>query len=277
MNNRSLVSILICTYNASSTIERTLLSCLNQTYPNIEVLIHDDQSLDNTLQIIRNIQDPRVRVIESGRKLWPYAGLNLLLEYAKWEYIAIQDHDDLWHIDKLSIQIEALENNYDYIWCGTKTLMRYEWDQMGFEYYLGKESYYAIHPSLVFRKTDKRYPESISYMVDAYFQKILCDWKKRIINIDKTLTLHLVKAWATNYSYKWFTYTFATLRSVFFLHPLWYGVCVLGWETLRKILYPLFVIFGLWSLIDKCERVSFVILGNKIKRYDQDKLKKMGF
>jgi glycosyltransferase involved in cell wall biosynthesis len=50
-----LVSILICTYNAENTIEETIKSCLNQTYKNIEILIHDDQSKDNTIDIINKI------------------------------------------------------------------------------------------------------------------------------------------------------------------------------------------------------------------------------
>jgi glycosyltransferase involved in cell wall biosynthesis len=48
-----LVSILICTYNAEKTIKETLDSCLNQTYKNFEILIHDDQSKDKTIEIIK--------------------------------------------------------------------------------------------------------------------------------------------------------------------------------------------------------------------------------
>lgn len=64
-----LVSILICTYNASTTIEQTILSCLEQTYEHIEILIHDDQSTDETIKIIQSIDDERIRIIQSGKKL----------------------------------------------------------------------------------------------------------------------------------------------------------------------------------------------------------------
>lgn len=272
-----LVSILICTYNAAQTIEKTLLSCLNQSYRNVEVLIHDDQSKDDTLTIIRMLMDPRVRIIETGKKLWPYAGLNALLDEAQWEYIAIQDHDDLRHPQKLEFQIKLLSEHEKYIGCGTKTLMWYEGDKKWFEYYLGSENYYTIHPSLVFRNTTIRYPINTDYMVDAYFQKQLCNGKKIIANIDQTLTLHLVKAGAKNYSYKRFTYSFATLRSIFFLHPVWYGICILGRETLRKIVYPLLHLSGKGYFIDRLERLPFVLLGNKIGDYDLDKLKALGF
>jgi len=274
-----LVSILICTYNAAETIEKTIQSCLNQSYQHIEILIHDDQSKDATLQIISNIQNNKIKIIKSGKKLGPYWWLNFLLDHAQWEFVAIQDHDDLWHKEKLLKQIEFLHTYPTYIGCGTKTLMWYEWDQKWFEYYLGKESYYTIHPSLVFRNCDYRYPIDTSYMVDAYFQKKeLCKWwNKLIYSIDKTLTLHLVKAWASNYSYKWFTCSLATLRSIFYLHPIWYGVCILWWETLRKILYSVLLFFDLWKWIDKCERLPFVILGNKMGEYNEERLKEMGF
>ena len=96
-----LVSILICTHNAENTIEQTLRTCLNQTYKNFEILIHDDQSKDKTLNIIKNIWDKRIKVVESWKKLWPYKGLNFLLYHAKWDYIAIKYHDDLWYPEKI--------------------------------------------------------------------------------------------------------------------------------------------------------------------------------
>ncbi|MBQ7074537.1 glycosyltransferase [bacterium] len=60
-----LVSILICTYNAEKTIKNTLDSCLNQTYSSFEILIHDDQSKDKTLEVIESLGDQRIKVLES--------------------------------------------------------------------------------------------------------------------------------------------------------------------------------------------------------------------
>ena len=64
-----LVSVLICTYNAEKTIEETLRSCLDQTYTHFEILIHDDQSKDRTIELIKTIGDKRIRIIDSGKKL----------------------------------------------------------------------------------------------------------------------------------------------------------------------------------------------------------------
>ena len=62
---KGLISILICTYNAQDTIVKTLESCLNQTYQNFEILIHDDGSKDKTLVAIQKINDSRIQILNS--------------------------------------------------------------------------------------------------------------------------------------------------------------------------------------------------------------------
>ena len=270
MRKEALVSILICTYNAEKTIEQTLDSCLNQTYHNFERLIHDDQSKDKTIEVINKMWDSRIKTIDSWKKLWPYEWLNYLLDYAKWDYIAIQDHDDLWYPTKIEKQVRFLEENKHYVWCWTKTLMWYEWDNKWFEYYLWKENYYALHPSLMFRNEWYRYPNR-TYMNDAYFQKkVLCKWKNLIANIDETLTVHRIKKWAENYSYKWFKYTKQNLKTIFELHPVWYWILCIGFETLRKLVYPLLHWIKKDSWIDSIERWPFRLQGMKIKKLKRE-------
>jgi len=265
-----LVSILICTYNGEKTIEDTLNSCLNQTYNNFEILIHDDQSTDSTIEKIKGIKDNRIKIIESWKKLWPYKWLNFLLDHAKWDYIAIQDHDDLRKPEKLEKQVKFLEENKQYIWCGTKTLMWYEWDNKCFEYYLWKENYYTLHPSLMFRNWNYRYVEDVVYMWDAYFQKmVLCKWKNLIWNIDETLTIHRIKAWAENYSYKRFKFTKRNLKAIYELHPKLYWTKVLLRETMRKIVYPVLHWIKADELIDKIERFPYMIQGCKVKKMNE--------
>ena len=264
----SKVSVLLCSYNAEVYIRATLQSLLAQTYTNIEILILDNNSKDTTVEIIKSYKDTRIHLYPSEKNLGPYWGLNFLLEQATGEYIAIQDHDDLWHPQKLAKQIAFLDNNHKYIWCGTKTLMRYEWDQMGFEYFLWKENYYTIHPSLVFRNNKHyRYPHTV-YMCDALFQKnILCHWKKILYNIDETLVMHRVRDGAHNYSYKWYKLTLKNLKTVFSLHPVWYGVSATGFELMRKLVYPVLHRLKLGCLIDRIERLPFILQGYKVRKY----------
>ena len=264
MHREPLVSILICTYNAEKTIKQTLDSCLNQTYYNFEILIHDDQSKDKTIEVIKWIWDNRIKIIDSWKKLWPYMWLNFLIDNAKWEYIAIQDHDDLWYSTKIEKQVKFLEEHKEYVGCWTKVLMWYEWDNQWFEYYLWKENYYTLHPSLMFRNKWYKYPGRV-YMNDAYFQKIvLCNGKNLIANIDETLTVHRVKKWAENYSYKWFKYTRMNFETIFKLHPVWYGILCVGFETLRKIVYPLLHWIKKDNWIDSIERLPFILQWKEI-------------
>ncbi|MDR0651390.1 MAG: hypothetical protein LBG59_08605 [Candidatus Peribacteria bacterium] len=145
-----------------------------------------------------------------------------MLDKANGEYIAIQDHDDLRHPEKLVKQVNFLMQHPELLGCGTKTLMRYENDHKGFEYFLGPLTMQALHPSLMFRNDGTaRYPENV-YMNDALFQKkVLCKGKRRLIaNLDETLTLHRIRAEAQNYSYSWFQCNKQNIQTIFYLHPL---------------------------------------------------------
>ncbi len=201
-----LVSILICTYNAENTIRNTIDSCLNQTYKNFEILIHDDQSKDRTIEIIKNIWDNRIRIIKSWKKLWPYWWLNFLLDNSKWEYIAIQDHDDLWTSDKLDKQVNFLNKNNKYIWC-------WSWQ---IEYYSKQKTWiitnikwgntnFVPHTSLIFRNWTYRYDGENDFLWDAFFEiKQLTKWKKIIYSLPEILVLHYNKESWGNYSDQWF-------------------------------------------------------------------------
>lgn len=201
-----LISVLICTYNAESTIKNTLESCLNQTYTNFEILIHDDQSKDKTLNIINEINDNRIKVIESWKKLWPYKWLNFLLDHAKWEYIAIQDHDDIRHSKKLEKQISFLDNNKKYIWCWSWFIEYYSkqkaWILVNIEWW---ETNFVAHTSLMFRNWEYRYDENNDFIWDAYFEiRELTKWKKIIYCLPEILIVHYNKESWWNYSDQWF-------------------------------------------------------------------------
>ena len=138
MQNKPLISILIVAYNPGEYLRNTLKSCLNQSYENTEILLLDNKSSEDITQYfpIEPSNLKKIKLVKGKENLGPYRGLNRLLEDAKWEYIAIQDHDDIWHREKLEKQINFLENHQEYIGCGTNTIMYYEWDRKYFEYYL---------------------------------------------------------------------------------------------------------------------------------------------
>lgn len=244
MQNKPLISILIVAYNPGKYLKNTLASCIGQTYQNTEILILDNNSSEDISQYFPTDSEQlaKIKLIKSDTNLGPYRGLNLLLDKAHGDYIAIQDHDDIWHPDKLEKQIDFLETHGEYIGCGTTTIMYYEADQKYFAYFLGQENYYTIHPSLLFRNDGKfRYAISeTEYMCDAWSLKNnLCHREKKIANLTEPLTLHLIKSSSGNYSYRWHKLSLVNIQRVYMLHTLVYATLTVGWEIVRKIVYPL--------------------------------------
>lgn len=109
MPSSPLVSVVMPTYNSALTVLDAVGSVLRQTYQNLELIVVDDCSSDNTVEILERISDPRVQVIKlpenSGS---PSAPRNKALELAKGEYIAFLDSDDLWTPNKLEVQLEQM-------------------------------------------------------------------------------------------------------------------------------------------------------------------------
>jgi glycosyltransferase involved in cell wall biosynthesis len=216
------VSVLIVSFNAGEYIRNTLKSVLDQIYTDFELLIFDNASSDETRKYIQEFNDPRIVLFEGKENLGPYGGLNYLLERAKGQYIAVQDHDDIWHLEKIARQVAFLDKNSKYVGCACTMIMYYEADMMYFEYFLGEKTDYALHPSIMYRNCpDLRYETSIPYMTDAYFLKhTLCQRQKRIFNLRDPLALHIVKGAQGNYSYRWHTLTRQNIQRVYEIHSV---------------------------------------------------------
>jgi hypothetical protein len=153
-----------------------------------------------------------------------------------------------------------LERNKEIVGCWTRTIIWYEWDNKWYESYYWDICYYTIHPSLVFRNKWYRYVENRVYMGDAYFQKkILWNWEKNIWNINKILTIHRVKKWANNYTYKRFKPSAINLNTLFYVYPPFSWICVIIFELIRKLIYPILHKINKWYLIDKIERIPFIL------------------
>lgn len=109
-----LVSIVTPSYNAETLIERTIQSVLEQTYTDWEMIVVDDCSKDNTCQVVREyaLKDPRIKLISLQKNNGaPAAPRNIGVNEAKGVWIAFLDADDIWHPQKLTKQIEALEQH----------------------------------------------------------------------------------------------------------------------------------------------------------------------
>lgn len=105
------VTVIIPTYNRGNMITRSIQSVLQQTYKEIELIVVDDGSTDNTEQVVRDIKDERLRYIKMEKNCGPSAARNMGICCAQGQYIAFQDSDDYWYPKKLQIQLAEIERD----------------------------------------------------------------------------------------------------------------------------------------------------------------------
>ena len=103
-----MVSVIIPSYNREKTIEKAARSVLDQTYTDLELIIVDDGSTDNTKAAVEAIGDPRVRYVRQ-ENAGACVARNRGIDEARGEIIAFQDSDDVWHRDKLEKQLRVFE------------------------------------------------------------------------------------------------------------------------------------------------------------------------
>jgi glycosyltransferase involved in cell wall biosynthesis len=108
-DDSDLVSVVIPAYNAETFIGKTLLSVIGQSYRNLEIIVVDDGSDDGTVSIVEELarRDHRIRLItQENAGVGP--ARNRAIANSQGRLIAPVDADDLWHPDKLALQVEAL-------------------------------------------------------------------------------------------------------------------------------------------------------------------------
>ena len=108
---KNLVSVIIPAFNAEAYIPLTLASVAQQTHSEIEIIVVDDGSTDNTIALIKAAaaKDPRIVLLESRHRGVSHAR-NLGIARARGTYIAPIDADDLWTRDKLAKQLAVLKS-----------------------------------------------------------------------------------------------------------------------------------------------------------------------
>lgn len=111
------VSVLLPTYQSGAYLRETLDSIWTQTYQDYELLVVDDASTDQTLEILQESKDPRLRIIQ-GRNRGLADALNLGITSARGDYIARIDADDLMVPDRLEKQVRFLDAHPEVIVCG---------------------------------------------------------------------------------------------------------------------------------------------------------------
>lgn len=114
------VSVIIPTYNRAHTLKRAMNSVLQQEDVNLELIVVDDGSTDNTKELVESYSDTRVRYLSCSQNNGPSKARNLGAATAQGVYIAFQDSDDEWSLQKLKKQLQVFDTaqgNIGMVYC----------------------------------------------------------------------------------------------------------------------------------------------------------------
>ena len=115
--NVPILSILMPVYNVENYIEEAVYSILNQTFRDFELIILDDCSPDKSLQIVKNITDPRIMIYHGEKNVGLANILNVGLKLARGKYIGRMDSDDISDLSRFEKQITYMESHPDVDLC----------------------------------------------------------------------------------------------------------------------------------------------------------------
>ena len=194
-----LVSIIMPSYNTAKYISNSVKSIQAQTYSNWELIIVDDCSTDNSIEVIKSFNDPRIKLYKNKRNRGAAISRNHALKVAKGKWIAFLDSDDIWVPEKLEKQIMYMKKNnyaftftdyriclngvwmpyinigpdvvnkrrmYDYCYFSTITVM-YDREKIGLIQIanLKKNNDYAMWLKAIEKSNAYRLPECLSYYI----------------------------------------------------------------------------------------------------------------
>ena len=115
------VSIIIPVYNTSKYLEECINSVIKQSYKNLEIIIVNDNSIDDSLSIINSFNDKRIKVINLDENFGVSIARNKGVEASTGDLICFLDSDDYWYLDKIEKQVKFIENksfiysDYEYL------------------------------------------------------------------------------------------------------------------------------------------------------------------
>ena len=99
-----MISIALACYNGENYIHDQIQSILNQTISNLELIICDDKSSDDTVKVIQNIDDNRIKLFQNEKQLGVVKNFEKAISLCNGDYIALSDQDDIWVAEKLEKQ-----------------------------------------------------------------------------------------------------------------------------------------------------------------------------
>ena len=161
MSSSTLVSLVMSVYNAENSIDNSILSLLNQTYENIEILIMNDGSTDKTSDKLTEYEKKHssIRIFENTKNIGLTKSLNILIHAANGEYIARQDADDISYPSRIAKQVTVI-NKYNLNFCSSRAIKNNKNSHIpGLSFYLPTKLLLRyknpfIHGTLMIRRKD---------------------------------------------------------------------------------------------------------------------------
>lgn len=114
MRSSPLVSVALCTYNGEKYLAEQIESIINQTYTNLDIVIVDDRSTDNTFVIAKQYaeKDARIRCICNPENLGFNKNFEKAVSLTHGDFIAISDQDDIWEPEKIQVLVDSIKDNW---------------------------------------------------------------------------------------------------------------------------------------------------------------------
>ena len=196
MKSNPLVTILMPVYNGSEYLNETIESILNQSFQDYELLIIDDCSTDNSVDIINFYNDKKINLIINNKNIGQSRTLNKGILRSKGKYISRIDQDDIYHEDKIRKQVDHLVKNKTDILGSWSKIIDLDSNTIGFthhpcDYNKIKDALpigvVFTHSSVIFNK--KKIIGVGSYSDDF---SITMDWELWIRSLKNNLTIESI-------------------------------------------------------------------------------------
>lgn len=171
-----LVTVFITAYNSEKYISESLESVINQTYKNLEILIIDDGSSDDTNKIIRTYKDKRIRLITNDENMGIPFNRIKSVEIARGEFLAILDADDVSMLNRIENQVKFMNENKEVLVAG---------------------SFYKIFGNKII---NRKYRLNL----DSDEMKISLIFRNPLLNSSSIIRLNKIKELGINYNHKYF-------------------------------------------------------------------------
>ncbi len=188
-----LISIIMSVYNNAKEVGHAIESVVNQSYQNFEFLIVDDNSTDNTLEILKKYEscNSNIKVYSNKQNIGLTKSLNNLIRESGGDFIARQDADDFSFPERLAKQLEFI-HKYNLDGCTTRALIKYKSKvKPNLSYYLPNKIIMKlknpfIHGSLLVKRNSL---EEVGYYDEAFYYAQDYKLFHDLLNINKNIRI----------------------------------------------------------------------------------------